>query len=557
MKIRQIFALFLVLVMLAAVFTSCAAPADPAKGEDPYVAPQKTTPLSSQKITNVKISAEGHSAIESFAVAELKWYFNAKSISVSDDGYPITLSIDPTVTADGYKTEADENGLTIKGGTARGLAYGFYSFLEKYVGVHFYAANTVVVDDKDVVIEMGLIDSFDPAFDILRNPWYPIEALPEKDGGNSAGSNRMTKRLTLGTITGNGGIAQPCLTDPENLPKAIKYVTDYLTATPGLKTISLAPNDGSDYYCQCPNCARIDKEEGSHAGSYIRFINSLIAAVSADYPTVNFEINIRTYLQAAPAITKPADGVSVRLGTAGCCVTHPITDTTCPETVAFAQAIETWGTLCDSVHLDYVLTASTDYIPVFANLGTLRENMRFFAESGIQSIYCSGNFACPSGEFGELRVYLISKLLLDPMMSEEQFNAYMNDFLKAFYGEGWTYIRNFIDKITELAADGHQNATGSPFDGITEEEYLANEETFDGWWNQAEALAGDRIDFVKRARYQWRYIKLCLHPNAEDAQALIADVSNPAAKVSWREKQWNVDESSDLNLAPTEWKYKS
>lgn len=556
MKIRQIFALLLAFVMLAAVFTSCAAPADLAGGKDPYVSASKTTPLSSQKITAVKITATGNSAIESFAIAELKWYFNAKNITVSDDGYPITLSIDPTITADGYKTEATENGLTIKGGTARGLAYGFYNFLEKFVGVHFYAANTVMVDDKDVVIGTGLIDSFDPAFDILRNPWYPIEVLPEKDGGNASGK-RLTKTLTLGTITGNGGIAQPCLTDPENLPKAIKYVRDFLAATPGLTTLSFAPNDGSDYYCQCPNCARIDKEEDSHAGSYIRFLNAIINDVRDEYPSVGFELNIRTYLQTAPAVTKPVEGLSVRLSTAGCCATHPITDTTCPEAVAFAQAVETWGSLCDSVNLEYVLTSTKDYIPTFANLGTLRENVRFFAESGIQSIYCSGNFACPSGEFGELRIYLISKLLLDPMMSEEQFDTYMNDFLKAFYGEGWTYIRNFIDKTTELAADGHQNATGSPFDGITAEEYLANEETFDGWWNQAEALAGDRIDFVKRARYQWRYIKLCLHPNAEDAQALIADVSNASAKVSWREKQWNVDSSSDLNLAPTEWKYKS
>ena len=142
-------------------------------------------------------------------------------------------------------------------------------------------------------------------------------------------------------------------------------------------------------------------------------------------------------------------------------------------------------------------------------------------------------------------------------MSEEEYYAYMDSFLEDYYGEGWTYIRKFIDKTILLAADGHQLCGGSPFDAITEEEYLENEATFDEWWNQAEALAGDRIDFVKRARYQWRYIKLCLHPNAEEAQALITDAaSNP--RVGWRDKQWNVDTTnSNLNLAPTEWIYKS
>jgi hypothetical protein len=581
MSIQKIFVLLLTVAMLTTLFASCnfasktenTTPAEttpakttPAQTTPAETTPEETTPGTDTPITPPKPSVEisltsvnlqaGDSAIESFAVAELKWYFAKKNIAVSNDGYPITLSIDSSVVADGYKTEATEEGLTIKGGNERGLAYGFYSFLEKIVGVHFYSADTVVVDDNAVTFFTGVVDEFSPAFEIQRNPWYPIEALPEKDGGNTSGT-RTSKTLTLGTITGNGGIAQPCLTDPENLPKAIKYVSDFLNATPWLETLSFSPIDGSDYYCQCPNCARIDKEEGSHAGTYIRFINAVIDAVKADYPSVQFEINIRTYLQTAPAITKPTNGVSVRISTAGCHATHPITDASCPECVAFTQGLKTWGELCDSVNLEYVLTSTVDYIPTFANLGTLRENMRFFAESGIQSIYCSGNFACPSGEFGELRVYLISKLLVDPMMSEEQFDAYMNDFLKAFYGDGWENIRNFIDKTTELAVDGHQTAQDGPFAGITEEEYLENEATFDAWWDAAEAAAGERIDFVKRARYQWRYIKLCLHPNAEDAQALIADVSNASGKVSWREKQWNVDASSDLSKAPTEWKYKS
>lgn len=579
MSIQKIFALLLTVAMIATALASCnlfsktenttpaettaapttptetTAPAETTTPEETTTAPEDQVPPEPVIVTPTSISIEaGNSAIENFAVAELKWYLAAKNMPVSDDGYPIVFCIDPNFAEDSYVISVYEDALYIIAGNERGFAYGFYTFLENYIGVHFYAADTVVVDDKELVFVGG--ELFTPAMQILRNPWYPIEVLPEKDGGNASGK-RMSKTLTLGTITGNGGIAQPCLTDPENLPRAIKYVSDFLAATPGLETLSFAPVDGSDYYCQCPNCVRIDKEEGSHAGTYIRFIKALIEAVAADYPTVQFEINIRTYLQNAPAITKPTKGVSVRISTAGCHANHPITNTACPECVAFTQGLKTWGELCDSVNLEYVLTSTTNYIPTFANLGTLQENMRFFAESGIKSIYCSGNFACPSGEFGELRVYLISKLLVDPMMSKETYYAYMDEFLAAFYGDGWEYIRKFIDKTTELAADGSQTAADGPFAAITQEEYLANEATFDEWWNKAEELAGDRIEFVKRARYQWRYIKLCLHPNAEDAQALIADVSRADAKVAWREKQWNVDSASDLSLAPTEWKYKS
>ena len=143
------------------------------------------------------------------------------------------------------------------------------------------------------------------------------------------------------------------------------------------------------------------------------------------------------------------------------------------------------------------------------------------------------------------------------MMSEEEYYGYMDSFLAAFYGAGWKSIRKFIDKTTEFAADGHQTKKDSPFLAITEDEYRSYEAIFDSWWNEAEANAGDRIEFVKRARYQWRYIKLCLHPNATDAQALITDAAG-GQRVAWRDKQWNVDTArSNLNLAPSEWVYKS
>ena len=556
MSIKRIFALLLVVAMLAVSFASClnenppssTTPADTTP--DAPTSPQNPT---SQKITNVKICG-GTDAIYSFGIAELSWYFAKKNITVSDSGYPILLSISKLVARGGYKIEASESFLRITGGDERGLAYGIYMFLEKFVGVQFLAADTVVVNDADVVLNTGVLDEFTPVFDIQYNPWYPIVSLPQKDGGNDSG-NGQTQTLALGTIIGIGGVAQPCLTDPENLPKAINYVKNYLASHPGIDTLVFSPSNNGDLYCQCPNCARIDAEEESHAGSYVRFINSLIEAISPEYPDVKYAISIRTYLQIAPKNTKPVEGLSVYLSTAGCHVTHPITDTSCPNAVEFAECVKTWGELCDSVHLEYVVTSTADYIPTFANFGSLRENMQYFAENGIKSIRCTGNFACPSGEFGELRVYLLSKLLIDPYMTEEEYYAHMDSFLASYYGGGWEYIRKFIDKTVELAKDGHQLASESPLLGITAQEYKENKATFEEWWNKAEELAGDRIDFVKRARYQWRFIQLLIIPDSLHAQMLINDVSR--TKIAWREKQWNIDAASDLFQSPDKWIYKS
>ena len=555
---KRIFALLLTVAMLVCVLTACSKPTPFGKISSASSTANNADAdtAAPQKITSVHITC-GKSAIENYAAAELKWYFTQKGITLADNGYGIELKLDETIFTGGYQITANENGLVIAGGNERGLAYGLYAFLEKFVGVYFYSADTTVIDDNDVIIGTGVLDVFEPKFEIVRNPWYPIERLSKKDGGNDR--DRITvKSFSLNTIVGDGS-TPPCLTAPESINKAISKVSNYLWSTPGVDVLSFAPDSDADLYCTCESCSQIHNEEGSPAGTYIRFLNALAEAISSRFPKIRIELVVRAYLKTAPSLTKPTDKIAVRLSMEKCHISHPVTDESCPETVGFATVVSGWSAISNNVHVEYGLTSTTDFIPTFANFGTLRENVRFFAECGVDSISCSGNFACPSGEFGELRVYLVSKLLQNPMMSEAEYYGYMDSFLKAYYGEGWEYIRKFIDKTIELSADGHQAENGSPFDAITQEEYLENEATFDEWWNAAEALAGDRIDFVKHARYQWRYIKLCLHPNAEEAQKLIDDTSDSFnTRVGWREKQWNVDvEKSDLNLPPTEWVYKS
>ena len=181
---KRIFAILLTVAMLVCVLTACNASKDSAKTNSAFLA-DATQPTGAdnavlQKITSVNITC-GKSAIENFAAAELRWYLAKKNIPLADDGYGIALKLDDSVAQNGYQIIADENGLVIAGGNERGLAYGLYAFLEKFVGVRIYSPDTEVIDDSDVMIGVGVLDTFDPAFEIIRNPWYPIERLAEKN----------------------------------------------------------------------------------------------------------------------------------------------------------------------------------------------------------------------------------------------------------------------------------------------------------------------------------------------------------------------------------------
>ena len=130
----------------------------------------------------------------------------------------------------------------------------------------------------------------------------------------------------------------------------------------------------------------------------------------------------------------------------------------------------------------------------------------------------------------------------------------MDEFLEAYYGEGWESIRAFIDLTTELASNEGSciNIYEAPLNSITKEEYLQYEEQIEAWWNTAEELAGDRLESVKRSRLQWRYIQLLLHPDREACDQFIKDVESYG--IRWAESPKNNKPLDEMfpNLYPTE-----
>ena len=78
------------------------------------------------------------------------------------------------------------------------------------------------------------------------------------------------------------------------------------------------------------------------------------------------------------------------------------------------------------------------------------------------------------------------------------------------------------------------------------------EDTFENFWNKAEELAGDRLEYVQRSRLQWRYIKLMLHPDEAEARKFVTDVKR--AGVHWMEGNGtNLPENTDYAKPPHKW----
>ena len=94
----------------------------------------------------------------------------------------------------------------------------------------------------------------------------------------------------------------------------------------------------------------------------------------------------------------------------------------------------------------------------------------------------------------ELRAYLLSKLLWNPHMSEEEFDLHMDEFLEGYYGKGSKYIKEYLSMLQEAARldnegkDRHIRCYQNPGHLFNCEYILANDDKMNELWEKAAEL---------------------------------------------------------------------
>ncbi len=549
-------------------------------------------PEGHKKLSFVSI-ASGNTPAELTAADELNKYLTQKGVLVVDvlhdaELFPITLSIDESLGDDSYRVtavvgEGKTEGLSIVGGNGRGILYGVYGFLEKCANVRFFTPELEVCEKGDVIVFDGSIIDYTPVFELRQTDWYRWKAddagysWSVKNGINIVnGWNNYTWGEELGGCLSYapsmfvhtiGKLAElntpypatasnPCLTDENIYNTVLKNVRAVLAANPSAKILSVSQNDHNGY-CKCENCEAITKEEGSPSGTLLRFVNRIANDIAADYPNVMIDTLAYRYTQTPPKITKPAPNVCIRLCSITCHFNHPLTKSGCSACENFCRAIEGWSEICENIYIWDYTTNYAYYLASFPNFGVLRENMKFFAEHNVKGVYEQGNASGPSGEFGELRAYLIGKLLMDPYMTKTEYYAHMDDFLAAYYGDGWENIRKYIDTLARYASmsTSGMGIYSYPFTVIHKNTYESLLEKINEWWDAAEKDAGDRLEYVQRSRWQVRYMTLFITPDKATAEKLVEEVI--AMDVKWSEANpnllWYAFEHGLLAETPDKW----
>ena len=410
---------------------------------------------------------------------------------------------------EGFVIKTTGQKLWLVGGADRGTIYSVYTFLEEYLGCRFYMEKIEKIpqmqkvsvpeikEDKQVPVLMfrdaAWYDYFGTDISVKRKINAPIwgRELPEDVGGGvtyckGKGGHTFEELVPPEVYfeehpeyytMNEEGVRVPnkqlCLTNPEVLQLTIKGVLEWLADEPDTSIISVSQNDWGGP-CLCENCRKVYEEEGgAYSGAVIRFVNEVAKEVKKHYPNVWVDTYAYSYTRSAPTKVKPEDNVMVRLCTMGTCFSHEKEGSTClVDTAAtyvdgsantFSEDIEAWAKISKALFV-YDYTCNYQHWSLtFPDFSNLYKNVRYYVDNHAIGLEMQGNQLSSSIEFSDLRSYLLSKILWNPYMSEEEYFSHMDDFLTGVYGPGGKYIREYIAIAEEQTKDSCFGLVTSPY----------------------------------------------------------------------------------------------
>ena len=405
--------------------------------------------------------------------------------------FALDLATDAALGADAFRVREKDGRLVITGGNERGCLYGLYSFLEKEGGAGFYASWCERGARPDTRLCAGL--------DYSEKPAIPLRECHYTDFFNSAFTAKLRLNANafgrvkgdlkrIGELEGRfddrlwnchtffqilppkehfkdhpefyseiGGkrvARQLCLTNPEVLKRATAFVLDRVEKNPTCRYFGVSQNDGREGACECAACKAVDDEEGSHAGTMVRFVNAIAEEVEKKHPDKIIETLAYTYTRHPPKKARLRKNVMVCFCSIECDFSKPIPESRYAENVRFCEDVRAWSAMTDKLYIWDYTTNYGDYLHQFPNVNALQGNIRFFIESGCVSLFEQGNCQALHSDFGELKLWLLAKWMWNPDLDRE---TLLKEFFDGYYGPAAAEMREYFDLCHALPRDEAKN----------------------------------------------------------------------------------------------------
>ncbi len=462
---------------------------------------------------------------------------------------------------EGCYIRTDYQRLVLAGKGTRGTLYAVYGFLEEFLGCRWFTAEVSHIPKRDELTIPSIAKLDQPAFE-YREPFF-YEAFD----GDWAVRNRVNSnaaaldaarggKMTYGRFghTFNELVppdryfdehpeyfsmvngerlrerTQLCLTNPDVLRIATEKVREWMRSMPEAAIFSVSQNDCQNR-CECPDCRKLEEEEGAASGPIIRFVNQIAEALEEEFPDKKIDTFAYSYSYRAPRHVRPHKNVVVRMCDIECCFVHPLTDN-CPnwpktpeklKDRTFPNELARWAKLCDNMYVWDYCTNFIHFLMPRPDLPVLPANLRFFRDNGVKGLFEQGSYVSPGGYMAELKAYLMAKLMWNPDADEA---VITDEFLAGVYGCGAGLVRKIMDtfRADYLASGEHlyfSTHAGKLFTTLD----FAGLEKYRAMFARLEALAlnEQQAKAVRKFKLCFRYLELYKMPLDYPERDLIID----------------------------------
>lgn len=502
------------------------------------------------KITNNCNITVPHNSCDAikYAAGELKAYITKMlplcEVTVSDaaKNYPtpqIYFEISYEKPNDAFRIYEKDGSIYISASSERSAIYAAYALLE-YIGCRFFAPDTEkipVLDSIELESNIEIQESspfeyrdiywncaFDTAWSLkaklngaCKNTRNMGRNLPENVGGgfNYAGPYFVHTFSLLvppseyfdthpeyfseinGERTSKHLYSQLCMTNKEVVSISAKKACEWLRQNPDRKMVSISQNDSFvlESYCTCNECKKIIDREGAPSGALIHFVNSVAEEIEKEFPDAIVDTLAYQYSVAPPKYLRPRKNVCVRICT-GACNSHPIES--CEKNIHVKAAFEKWSAVCDKLYVWDYTTNFAQYLTPYPNFTAIPTNVKFFQRHNVKGLFMQGQYqGGNNGEFGELRSYMISRLLWNPDTNVEKDVC---EFICEYYGKAAPYIFDYLEFINEKGNNMHAACAflcKNEWNGLISDDEL---HYLDNLWRNAISVCSDEKTLAHTSR---------------------------------------------------------
>jgi len=440
---------------------------------------------------------------------------------------------------EGYHLKTVGQRLVIAGGPQRGALYGVYGLLEDHLGCRWFTPEVSriprlerlevpALDDRVIPVleyrEPFVFDCFDGDWCARNRMNSNSGRLEAKHGGKLAFGgqnqslswfvhtfNRMVPpakyfdthpeyfSLVGGQRFKDDSYGQLCCTNEDVIRLCTEAVLAAMRAEPDSHVFSVSQNDAypdAPHYCECENCRRIARGEGSQIGPVLYLVNRVAEAVEREFPRNTVETLAYQWTRHPPKNMRPRKNVVIRLCSIECCFSHPLATCDGDADRGFRKDIEDWSKTGARLWVWDYTTDFANYLLPFPNHRLLRDNIRFFIRHGVTGIFEEDTYDTPNSEMAALDGYLLAKFLWNPEYDKDKAMA---EFLEAYYGPAASSVRAYIDMLDDKVRkeDIHVGIGAPPSSPHLADDVLIKA---DALWRDAEKLAASDAAVLKRVQ---------------------------------------------------------